>query len=66
MVYMFTKGEVCLLGLFLFLGRQKQRARAELIILLPLQALFATSLVFHGVSSERFYVLCSGVAFTGL
>ncbi len=50
MVYMFTKGEVSLLGLF-FLRRKKQRA--ESIILLPLQALSATSLVFHGVSSGR-------------
>jgi hypothetical protein len=55
MVYMFTKGEVCLLGLFFF--RATKAACAESIILLPLQALSATSLVFHGVFSERFCVL---------
>jgi hypothetical protein len=51
---MFTKGEVCLLGLGLFSfrateaasRRQKQRASAKSIIFLPIQALSATSLVF--------------------
>jgi hypothetical protein len=50
MVYMFTKGEICLLGLGLFFFRATE---AESIIL-PLQALSATSLVFHDVFSRGY------------
>jgi len=44
------------IGNVAFIFRALEAARTE-SILLPLQALFATSLVFHGVFSERFCVL---------
>jgi len=44
------------IGNVAFIFRATKAARAE-SILLPLQALSATSLVFHDVFSERFYVL---------
>jgi len=44
------------IGNVAFMFRAIEAAHAE-SILLPLQALSATSLVFHGVFSERFCVL---------
>ncbi len=44
------------IGNVAFIFRATEAARAE-SILLPLQALSATSHVFHGVFSERFCVL---------
>jgi hypothetical protein len=44
------------IGNVAFIFRAIEAARAE-PILLPLQALSATSLVFHGVFSQRFCVL---------
>jgi hypothetical protein len=44
------------IGNVAFMFRATETARAE-SILLPLQALSATSLMFHVVFSERFYVL---------
>jgi len=44
------------IGNMAFIFKATEAARTE-SILLPLQALSATSLVFHDVFSERFYVL---------
>ncbi len=44
------------IGNVAFMFRATEAARVE-SILLPLQALSATSLMFHGVFSERFCVL---------